>query len=833
GLGDINGDGFDDFAVGSFNANKDNGAGGVTNDVGKSWIVFGTGANQPATLDVSTLNGTNGFTVIGDRADDYAGRVVTSAGDINGDGFDDILIGADRTDTNGNNSGGAYVIYGTDQGFGSEIDLLDVQTGNGSVGTYIIGEDQGDRAGRDIHAAGDVNGDGFDDLIIGSYEFSEQATDPVTGAPLFDPVSGDPIIDQKIGKAHVVFGDANGLGGQLDLGDLNGSDGFEIKGLAAGDKTGRSVSGTGDLNGDGIDDFIIGAYEADPGGNNSGKLYVIYGTTAGFTADFDLTLLDGTNGFVIEGDNAGARSGFDVSDLGDVNGDGIDDILIGGISQFGSNNGSYVVFGSDTGFSATLDLGNLDGTNGFQIPDAIAGDFTGFSVSGAGDLNADGVNDLIIGAASADPNGNNQSGKAYVVFGNANIVQSFTNASFAIDLEQAPVIDNLDGDFATWQEGQDILEFDYASTLLSVSDADSADFDGGVLSVVYTGYQVAEDLIGIKISNTFRGTVSLSAGQTAGSEVAVDGVVIGTIVAGKTGGSLENLEIALNANATPARVEVLLDKLGYNNTGGDTPDTSAPRTFDITLSDGDGADTTVSVTMNVSAVDDAPVITPPAAQSFRINSMDNTITGLSVSDVDSASLTVTLTVEGTITLAQTTGLMIDAGANGSSTVTVTGSVANLNAAIGTLTYTPATDDSDGDSLAITVTDGTTPVSTSVSIALTNIDPVAQDDAFTVAERSAITAGDLFADNGNGPDSDGDGDPLTVTEVDGMAASVGTQVTLASGALLTVNSDGTFDYDPNGAFNTLPVGQNGTDSFTYTVDDGFGGTDTATVTLTIT
>jgi len=832
GLGDINGDGFDDFAVGSFKGSKPNGQGGVTSDVGKSWIVFGTGADQPATLEVTTLNGSNGFTIVGDRADDYAGRVVTSAGDINGDGFEDILIGADRTDTNGNNSGGAYVIYGTDQGFASEIDLLDVQNGDGSVGTYIVGEEAGDRAGRDIHATGDINGDGFDDLIIGSYEFSEQATDPTTGAPLFDPVTGDPIIDQNIGRAHVVFGDSNGLGGTLDLGDLDGSDGFELKGLAAGDKTGRSVSGTGDLNGDGIDDIIVGAYEADENGNASGKLYVVYGTTTAFSADFDLALLDGTNGFVIEGETAGSETGFDVSDVGDINGDGIDDVLIGSTSQFGAASGSYVVFGKDsqTGdlFNATLDLGNLDGTDGFQIPDEVGNNLTGFSVSGAGDVNADGVNDLIIGASRATADGNNVAGKAYVVFGNANIVQSFTNASFGIELEQAPVIADLDGDAATFTEGDTIALLDQG-VALGVTDADSTDFDGGMLDIQYTSGQLAEDTLVIDTS----GTVALSAGQAAGSDVSVGGTVIGTIATGETGASGEGLQIALNGDATPALVTTLLQAIGYANTAGDTPDATAPRTLDVTLSDGDGADSIVSTTVNVVAVEDAPVITEPAAQSFRINSMDNTITGLSVSDADSASLTVTLTVEGTITLAQTTDLTIDAGADGSSTVTVTGSAANLNAAIGALTYTPATDDSDGDSLSITVTDGTTPVSTSVSIALTNIDPVAQDDAFTVAERSAITAGDLLADNGNGDDSDGDGDTLTVTEVDGTAASVGSQVTLASGALLTVNSDGTFDYDPNDAFNALPVGQNGTDSFTYTVDDGFGGTDTATVTLTIT
>ena len=112
------------------------------------------------------------------------------------------------------------------------------------------------------------------------------------------------------------------------------------------------------------------------------------------------------------------------------------------------------------------------------------------------------------------------------------------------------------------------------------------------------------------------------------------------------------------------------------------------------------------------------------------------------------------------------------------------------------------------------------------------DPViAQDDAVTASEDSAL-AGDVLVDNGSGADSDQDGDALTITEINGSSASVGTQIALGSGALLTLNSDGTFDYDPNGQFESLNTGETATDSFTYTVDDGNGSSDTATVTVTI-
>ncbi|NWG92891.1 MAG: hypothetical protein HXY21_10370, partial [Parvularculaceae bacterium] len=114
----------------------------------------------------------------------------------------------------------------------------------------------------------------------------------------------------------------------------------------------------------------------------------------------------------------------------------------------------------------------------------------------------------------------------------------------------------------------------------------------------------------------------------------------------------------------------------------------------------------------------------------------------------------------------------------------------------------------------------------------NADPVAQDDAIAAAEDGPAANGDLFADNGAGADADADGDPFTVTHVNGQTTNVGTQITLASGALLTVNSDGSYAYDANGAFEHLGAGETATDGFTYRIFDTFGGTDIAAVTVTI-
>ncbi|WOF72537.1 integrin alpha [Parvibaculaceae bacterium PLY_AMNH_Bact1] len=279
----------------------------------------------------------------------------------------------------------------------SVIDLGDL---DGTDGFSIEGVASDDYSGGSVSSAGDVNGDGFDDLIIGATGVDENGS----GA----------------GAAYIVFGKASGFGANLGLAGLDGTNGFRLEGVAAGDWAGMSVSGAGDVNGDGFDDVIVGGYHADPNGVDSGSSYVVFGKAGGFAASTNLSTLDGTNGFRLDGVAASDLAGG-VSNVGDVNGDGFDDVIIGAryADHGGSNSGSaYIVFGKAGGFSATMDLSTLNGTNGFRLDGEASKDAIGTSLlnAGVGDINGDGFDDVIVGAFGADINDSN-SGSAYVVFG--------------------------------------------------------------------------------------------------------------------------------------------------------------------------------------------------------------------------------------------------------------------------------------------------------------------------------------------------------------------------------------------------------------------------------
>ncbi len=401
--GDINGDGIDDLIIGANGAAPDGKA-----YAGESYVVFGSDNGFEANVELSNLDGSNGFVINGAKSFDLSGSSVSGVGDMNGDGVDDLIIGAFWADPNGQAfAGESYVVFGSTNSFGASLELSNLDGSNGFV---IEGMDTYDFLGSSVSDAGDINGDGFDDIIVGG-------------------IYADPDGRITAGESYVIFGSGNSFEANFDLNNLDGSNGFIINGIDSGDKLGYFVNSAGDVNGDGFDDIIVAAMDADPNGNtDAGESYVIFGSAQGFDRTFELSDLDGSNGFVLNGIDSGDKSGNSLSGAGDVNGDGIDDLIVG--SKYGDPNGntdageSYVIFGSTNGFGASLDLSSLDGTNGYVINGINANDQTGTSVSGAGDVNGDGINDLIIGSGY---NG----GEGYVIFGHSNETITIANANIA------------------------------------------------------------------------------------------------------------------------------------------------------------------------------------------------------------------------------------------------------------------------------------------------------------------------------------------------------------------------------------------------------------------
>ena len=217
----------------------------------------------------------------------------------------------------------------------------------------------------------------------------------------------------QAGKTYVIFGSKARWSSPISLSSLNGANGFVLNGENTSDFSGGSVSGAGDINGDGIADLVVGAA---PAGSNAGKTYVIFGSKAGWSSPISLSSLNGANGFVLNGENAGDSSGFSVSGAGDINGDGIADLVVGACGADSLEGKTYVIFGSKSVWSSPISLSSLSGTNGFVLNGENTGDFSGYSVSGAGDINGDGIADLVVGATRAD----SQAGKTYVIFGQAN-----------------------------------------------------------------------------------------------------------------------------------------------------------------------------------------------------------------------------------------------------------------------------------------------------------------------------------------------------------------------------------------------------------------------------
>jgi hypothetical protein len=394
----INDDDYDDLIIGAYGTFN-----GEIQAVGASYIFFGKKFPTNINLDNSIMDKSQGFTIFGRNLNDFLGLSVSGAGDANGDGYGDIIVGAPYADAGSTkiNSGISYLIYGRENNF-QDIYVENLNT----RGISFNGNFSSEYSGISVSSL-DLNCDKKSDIVIGSY------------------ASGT----SNSGLVYIIFGGSNLA--SLDLSDnlYKTGKGITIFGGKSGDKFGQSVSNAGDINGDGCDDLIIGAPEADPNSSklNAGISYVIFGNKT-LNNNIYIENLNLNQGFSLYGNEADDLSGYSVSGNVDFNNDGLDDIIVGApmadADSSKVNSGStYVVFGKRSGYG-NLNLGSIISTEGLIIKGDNKHDNCGYSVSGAGDINNDGFDDIIIGAPGPTDldlfaGSQTSAGKSYLIFGTA------------------------------------------------------------------------------------------------------------------------------------------------------------------------------------------------------------------------------------------------------------------------------------------------------------------------------------------------------------------------------------------------------------------------------
>jgi hypothetical protein len=335
--GDVNGDGYSDVVVSAYGNNS---------YTGKVYLYLG---------GTSGLSTSASWTEVGEALGDFFGGSVATAGDVNGDGYSDVIVGAYG---NSGFAGKAYLYLGGASGLSA------------SSSWSAVGEAADDWFSYSLATAGDVNGDGYSDIVVGSRGHSAGA-----------------------GKAYLYLGGASGL---------SASPSWSAVGEAADNRFGQSVATAGDVNGDGYADVVVGAY-----GHNSytGKTYLYHGGASGLSASSSWTAV---------GEASTDYFGYSVATAGDVNGDGYSDVVVGSYGHTGFIGKAYLYVGGASGLEASSSW-TADG-------EATSDDF-GLRVATAGDVNGDGYSDVVVGAS-----GNSSSaGKAYLYPGGASGLSSSTS----------------------------------------------------------------------------------------------------------------------------------------------------------------------------------------------------------------------------------------------------------------------------------------------------------------------------------------------------------------------------------------------------------------------
>src|SRR5215207_3480880 len=394
--GDVDGDGVDDVVVGAprYDAGKET-------NTGAAWVLFGTGEGDPESRSVAAARG---FRIDGAAAFDTAGAAVAGIGDVNGDGLDDVLVGAPLADAGERkDAGAAYVVLGR-----ADTEPVDLAA-PGSAALVVVGTGRNDRLGSSVAALPDANGDGRGDLVVGAPRADRR--DAGDGGD--QAYVAEPPVPKNARAAYVLF--TPRAPSRVDTAAL-GTRGYRIEGSRG--RAGTSVATLPDWNGDGLAEIAVGAPLYRRTTKLGGRAYVVFGSAT--AAPADLSRL-GPRGIVLDGGGQ-QRAGGAVASVGDVAGDARGDLAVGAdyAGRRARSQAGRVLIVHARSAPGSLELSELGG-GGMRIDGEAAGDHVGAAIAPAGDVDGDGRDDILIGAHGADPLDRPDAGAAYVLFGGSGL----------------------------------------------------------------------------------------------------------------------------------------------------------------------------------------------------------------------------------------------------------------------------------------------------------------------------------------------------------------------------------------------------------------------------